>query len=899
MKKFYTWLMACLITSLPVIADETDVTAKYIKNPSFESQFNSWTQTNLQTQKNTSFTLKHGTYYVEKWVSSGSKVGNAEIYQTISKLPAGQYRLQAAAQNIQQEKTTKQTGAWIYAGSAKTTVQDADTYSVEFSTLGEALNIGFKASNATGNWICIDNFKLYYLGTDIAPLLALLQTQIEAAEATVAKANRTTPPLLQTSFMGSLTDAINAAKALDSNASADDIGAAAMKMDAANIAAQENYQAMSDLRSLNNKAKTYTAESKLMGAKYKETLQAASDSAQAILDLKSEANVLKATQNLQAAYDDAVASSAAYNTLNKQITSASSLNTTDKEGVKELEDAILSATEIRDRYDATPDEMNSAAEALETAILIFRVANGTGRPIAVRTSTIVEGATELFARAAFGSGSIKEKGLCWSSENPEPTIYDNRTTFSYSNNGDIYNIKDLTPATLYYVRAYAISGSYAVSYGDVVKIYTRPFGTTTFSYGNEGDEGQNTRIRAACEEGVWMWNNISGIQGFHLDAHYRYGAGAGDGTAECSYGGYMSVSQNTGCQRTGTILHEGAHGLGMVPYTDWTNSIYRSNGDRGDWLGPRVDRIIQFLENSSSAKLHGDTQHMWPYGINGAGEDSGSPILYRGNALLVGALAEDGIRTPNQNFLRPAYSFPVEDEVKYYIKNADENRGLMTSYLVVNANNTLSWKEMTSDEAFQNDSCAWTITYNPSTCYYQLKNVATERYMSYASTGNNGIRTSITATNNSRFHLLSARADTKVGTYTFASRSYWLVAPSSQACLAANANGAIGAASFNHADGSTTQRWFLMTADEVARFGEANGETVGIRSLDFVEQGSLRVLGGQGAVSVTAVGTGADVNIYSVDGRLLRQLYVQQDAIAHIRLPRGIYIVGDQKVTVR
>ena len=123
--------------------------------------------------------------------------------------------------------------------------------------------------------------------------------------------------------------------------------------------------------------------------------------------------------------------------------------------------------------------------------------------------------------------------------------------------------------------------------------------------------------------------------------------------------------------------------------------------------------------------------------------------------------------------------------------------------------------------------------------------------------------------------------------------------PSSQACLAANANGAIGAASFNHADGSTTQRWFLMTADEVARFGEANGETVGVRSLDFVEQGSLRVLGGQGAVSVTAVGTGADVNIYSVDGRLLRQLYVQQDAIAHIRLPRGIYIVGDQKVTVR
>ncbi len=67
----------------------------------------------------------------------------------------------------------------------------------------------------------------------------------------------------------------------------------------------------------------------------------------------------------------------------------------------------------------------------------------------------------------------------------------------------------------------------------------------------------------------------------------------------------------------------------------------------------------------------------------------------------------------------------------------------------------------------------------------------------------------------------------------------------------------------------------------------------------MAQQGSLRVLGGQGVVSVTAIGAGAEVTIHSLDGRLLRQLYVQQDASALVRLPRGIYLVGDQKVMVR
>ena len=903
MKRLFLFIATCVVLGFShyALSQEQDVTTKYLKNASFENKFTGWIQSGMQTQSNNSFTEKAGSIYVERWVDKGSKAGNAEVYQTLSKLPAGQYRLQAAAQNIQQDNNTKQTGAFIFAGTVKTQVNvPMKDYSVEFTTLGESIDVGFKATNATGNWLCVDNFKLYYVGADVAQMLEALQTLIKAAENTLSTANRYTPPLMQQSFMDALTAAIDAAKTLDESATAEQIENVAVTLDAANVAAQANNKSMSALKALCTKAAAYTRETKMMAEVYKQAVVSAYDAAQAILALESEADVNKAIETLQQAYDNAVLSNTAYVELNKSITSASNLPTEGKQGADALQEAIDAAIAVLKKADATPEEMAAATKAMDTALLIFRVENGSGSKISARTDAIVQGATELFGRATFGSGTTKEKGLVWSEDNSEPTIYDNRSTESFSNNGTIYSIKNLKPSTLYYVRAYTISNNWVVSYGDVVRIYTRPMGNVTFDYGYEGDEATNARIYAACEEAVWMWNNIGGIQHFHLSAHYRYGAGAGSGTAECSYGGYMSVSQNTGCQKTGTILHEGAHGLGMVPYTDWVNSTYRKDGDRGDWLGPRVDRVIQFLDNSATAKLHGDNQHMWPYGINGAGEDNGSPILYRANALLVEGLSEDGIVHSGQAFLTPGYSFTQDDEAKYYIKNSDEKRGLKTAYLVENTKNQLSWEEMTSDEAFQNDSCAWKITFNPKTCLYQFQNVGTGRWMTLSGSGSNSVRTSINASTNSRFQLLSARSETKFEKFTFNTRAYWIVIPGNSAlALTANANGATGAANFDHTDGSTTQRWLLLTADEVARFGNSIGETVGVRNVELAQQGSLRVLGGQGVISITAVGHGADVSVYSLDGRLLRKMYVQQDANAVVRMPRGIYMVSNEKVMVR
>lgn len=151
-----------------------EYTSTYINNPSFETNgTENWTVSNMSTQTNSVFNSKSGTTYMETWVNIGSKIGNAGISQTIKKLPKGNYKLSAAGLHIQQSasqsttnKGTAQTGAYIYAGNARTTVTNKKTYEVKFSVFDDEndIEIGLGAEDATGNWLCVDNFRLYYTG---------------------------------------------------------------------------------------------------------------------------------------------------------------------------------------------------------------------------------------------------------------------------------------------------------------------------------------------------------------------------------------------------------------------------------------------------------------------------------------------------------------------------------------------------------------------------------------------------------------------------------------------------------------------------------------------------------------------------------------------------------------
>ena len=144
-----------------------------IVNPSFENGTNGWGVKNMATQSNSVFSRKQGTYYLESWVAIGQHLGDASVCQTLKNLPDGNYKLQANALHIQQNASqstvnsgSAQKGAWLYAGLSKTAITAMKQYSLDFTVVdGEGdVEIGVKAEGATGNYLCIDNFKLIYTG---------------------------------------------------------------------------------------------------------------------------------------------------------------------------------------------------------------------------------------------------------------------------------------------------------------------------------------------------------------------------------------------------------------------------------------------------------------------------------------------------------------------------------------------------------------------------------------------------------------------------------------------------------------------------------------------------------------------------------------------------------------
>ncbi len=144
-----------------------------VVNPSFENGTNGWTVQNMGTQSNSVFSRKQGTYYLESWVNRGTQLSNASVVQTLSNVPSGKYQLKAYALHIQQSgegSTTNtgsvQKGAYLFAGNAQTTVNAMKQYTVNFSVLkdGSNVEIGLKAENPTGNYLCVDYFTISYVG---------------------------------------------------------------------------------------------------------------------------------------------------------------------------------------------------------------------------------------------------------------------------------------------------------------------------------------------------------------------------------------------------------------------------------------------------------------------------------------------------------------------------------------------------------------------------------------------------------------------------------------------------------------------------------------------------------------------------------------------------------------
>ncbi len=544
-------------------------------------------------------------------------------------------------------------------------------------------------------------------------------------------------------------------------------------------------------------------------------LKSAIDEAQTVFD-----NPTPTFAQIDAAYDklnEAIEVFKALQTADTALKNAlTTANNTAKdatgEGIEELKNAIATAQAVYDNADATAEMLNQAAEELQAAVDAYLFSNPTGPiPTVVTDTRFVRGATMAFGRiqkVTNNGATIKKRGFCCA-ENPEPTINDIVSTGTVSNNGIIYWLKDLKPATKYYMRAYVITNGYQVAYGEAIKFYTVPKGTITYYYSNGGDATINARIKSALDDACYYFNNMC-----YTTRKFNVDYSPGTPTADCNYAQepHMNVGPNASYQRTGTIMHEMQHGLGLQNYsTQWCKGNLRASEGRGQWLGDRVTEALHFWDNNTTTVLNGDNIHMWPYGINGAQEDNGTAQLYLANAMLCQALGEDGLEHNYSRHADPYYSLEQEDSVKYYLKNESLERGRYTSYLIPTANGILKWREMTTAEAAANDSTAWHITFTPDNQYYQFRNVATGEYLTYAGTIKTLKKETLNA--NDDWHLMKGRVDVD------GQRGYWIIHPTANswtpACLQANINGATSGANFNINNSAENQRWLIMSLSQM------------------------------------------------------------------------------------
>ncbi|MCF0208630.1 MAG: hypothetical protein HUK07_04200, partial [Bacteroidaceae bacterium] len=458
-----------------------------------------------------------------------------------------------------------------------------------------------------------------------------------------------------------------------------------------------------------------------------------------------------------------------------------------------------------------------------TLLLAFVSMCALAQPTIKTNTRYARGATKAFGRMSLlmNGESIQESGFCWSQNSKEPTINDNKSTKKWSNNGQIVVMEGLEPATLYYARAYVTTGKGETYYGNTIKFCTVPKGSISWGYDNGGSSAENARINSAVQSCVDYWNEYTSITGLYLTVHY----GSGTPTADCSYGGWMRVGPNSAYQSTGTIMHEALHAIGVGTTEMWfgASSPLRQGAGTGDWLGYNANEFVKFWDNNSSACLKGDGTHLWPYGINGAQEDNHTEALYAACSMVAQAVCEDGIAcNGGYAFGMPHYSFTQEDDIKYYIKNEDETRGLSTSFLVETAANKLQWQTMTADEAAANDAAAWYVTFIPSKQVYQLRNAATGNYMTYKQSGTDGIvcEASSSQTTNNTFCLMRSRTDvtSSTGTKLTTERGYWLLNPelsnAKPYCLEASSNGSVSAMQYSNLDATKRQRWLILNADQ-------------------------------------------------------------------------------------
>ena len=761
-----------------------------IVNPSFENSTNGWSSEDLSSQSNSSFTKKAGSYYLEKWTGSGS-VGSAYVKQTVKDLPNGVYKLTVAAQNYTQTSTSKKnTGAYIFAGDQQEPVYTPADYSVKFTSIAGEMEIGFVAENATGNWIAVDNFRLYLIGyVDIATVLEELNRIVTEAES------------LQASMMSAvaaqtLGNAITTAKGMTTESLESDIQSATKTLKAAMEQAQQSVAGYAALQQKISDVETSYDENKEGAAELKAEL----DKAKAlVVDAEATSEQLAAEIGL----------------LDKALLTFNLANATEGTGT---------APSVRstNHYVAT-----GATEALMRAVTLGSNILETGVCWSKEHNPTV-----LDSRS---TKSFSLKGTIFHVKGLEPaTVYYLRPyvmnkTYQVAY-GDEVKIVTHPQGTC--------RGTWDEGAPDeAANARCRNAIKQTIDYFNEwtgirgftlqGHYGDNTPT-ADCSYGGWMRiGPNAGNQAIGTVLH-ETGHGVGVGTHwrwyECA-----DTRENT------------THGLWLgreankvLRFLENCDSKYVAfTGDATHGWGT--------LDTREASAPNGSISFDWL--VNGADKDKHQEIQYIGGMCILHGLFIDGLCPTSSDYNGIAgYTFNFDDTKKYYLMNKNAERGLGSGLVYQRSSGYLGWRHCLTEESVT-DSAAWYMEFNPNTCQYLFKNAATGQYLTHSGSSMKTKTVSGEPTSGERFQLMPDRTDVVLGTGNNAIKThgYWFTWYNSEnKSMVANVfsnltgYGNVSISSFSFSNAATAQQWIIVSEDELETY-RTIWKTTSIKDFNHME----------------------------------------------------------------
>ncbi len=743
----------------------------YIPNPSFEDGIANWTISNLVSQTNTSFTKKSGSVYFEKWVASGNVVGDGSAVQTITNVPNGVYKLTVGAQNYSQNSTSKKnTGAYIFADDQQTPVYTPGDYSVTFTNITGQVKIGFIAEGATGNWLAVDNFRLYQIGeVDNSTIISELTRIVKDATALQ-------PSMMSGTVATTLQSTIDVANAV--------------------IAGTKDYSA--DV-TLNLFAAMESAEQSI--AEY-ELLQSTITSVESSYDETKEG-----ASDFLAALNTAKAL-----VVNSAATSADLAN-----GVEVLEKALLafnianatagtgSAPKVTSTNHFVP---TGATQALVRAS--FSGSNIIERGVCWSTEhnpTVLDNrTTKYFTQNGY---VLHIKGLTPATVYyVRPYVMNKTYTVAYGDEvkivthpaGNCVGTWDNgAPTEEANIRCYnAIQ--------ETIEYFNEWTGIRGFTL--SGHYGASTPT-ADCSYGGWMRiGPTASYQAIGTVLH-ETGHGVGVGT----HWRWYNCSDTREGTTKGKWLGRAANDMLDFLENNYTESMYLT-GDAVHGWGSNA--TYDWFVNGADKDKHYELQYI-----------GGCALLY---SLFIDGLCP----TTSYNNGISGYTYNFDDDKKYYIMSKGADNGVYSNLLYVGSNSSSVYWSPKLEQSEISDSAAWNIEYNPERGYYMFKNVLTGKYLTHKSSANyvttKEIGQNSTLSTTEYFQLMPDRTDVTIGSGSdaFTTHGYWFTwydsgskAMSANAYLSSFGYGNIGQTSFNYSDSATKQQWIIISEDELSTYKKA------------------------------------------------------------------------------